>query len=124
VFEKENKAYPPKSVTWHGYPYFHRHEAFKLLQMDVESGLAKKLKPASLQKYRVEYEIFPPKVFRGHVYQEERAQREKGYWTHQRNQDGRERRDKEVEEMKSEWENEHFLEDREEELEVVETSEI
>jgi hypothetical protein len=38
---------------------------------------------------------------------------------HQRNQDGRERRDREVEEMKSEWEKEHFLEDRE-----VETSEI
>ena len=88
--------------------------------MDVESGLAKKFKPASLQKYRDEYEIFPPKVFRGHVYQEERgAQKEKGYWTHQRNQDGREQRDKEVEEMKSEWENEHFLEEWEEELEVV-----
>ena len=119
MVQKESKAHPPKSVTCHGYPFFHRHEAFKLHQKDVESRLAKKLKPAALQKYRVEYDIFPHKVFRGHAYWEERAQREKGYWTYQRNQDGREQCDNEVEEMKLECKIGHEDSEEEEELDMV-----
>eukprot|EP00804_Cyclotella_cryptica_P011752 CCRYP_011347-RA/>CCRYP_011347-RA protein AED:0.20 eAED:-0.08 QI:0/0/0/1/0/0/2/0/278 len=84
------------------------HPASKLLEEDVKSGLAFDLKPASLRQMREEYKTFPAKVFRKHVEQEKRAQREYGYWVYQRNKEGREKRIKEKEELKKEGE-EHIL---------------
>lgn len=107
-YRKEKEAHKRSELTIHGYPYWDTHPASQLLEEDVKSGLAFDLKPASLRQMREEYKAFPAKVFRKHIDQEKRAQREYGYWVHQRNKDGREKRIKEEEELKKEWE-EHIL---------------
>ncbi|KAL3800320.1 hypothetical protein HJC23_003616 [Cyclotella cryptica] len=102
-YQTELKSYPRKDITCYGYPFWNRNAASVSLRSDVENGVADKLKPAELWESRDEYKRhFPLKVFRGHIYQEKRAQREKGYWVHEQNADGRDKRDREVEEMREE----------------------
>ena len=67
------------SVTCRGYPFWDDHAAAALLREDVRSGLAGRVKPAYLREIRQEYADCPAKVFRGHMYQEQRDQREAGY---------------------------------------------
>jgi hypothetical protein len=53
-----------------GYPKWGPSLAKQLLKADVDAGLHETMKPADLQQSRPEYQPFPPKVFRNHIYQE------------------------------------------------------
>jgi len=59
---------------WHG----SRAEA--MLRTDVETGKHKKKKPKLFQREREEYKKFDSSVFRGHIYQETRRNKESAYW--------------------------------------------
>lgn len=59
---------------WHG------SGAEKLLKEDVRNDLHKKKKPKDLRETRDEYKEFKLKVFRGHIYQEDRNKKESLYW--------------------------------------------
>lgn len=110
-FWKERIAHPRPGMTCRGYPFWDDHPARALLQEDVKSGLTDTLKPAELRDLREEYGAFPLKVFRGHIYQEKRDQREAGYWIPKRNKDAQKKRDEEAKKLKAEWEDDRFDED-------------
>jgi hypothetical protein len=58
-------------------PMWHRHPTVgKLLEEDIKNGRHKSMPPAEFQKTRDEYLLFDKRVFRKHIYQEERKQRE------------------------------------------------
>jgi len=59
---------------WHG------SEAEALLRVDVENGQHKKKKPKFFQQEREEYKKFHSDIFRGHIYQETRRNKESAYW--------------------------------------------
>ncbi|KAL7537677.1 hypothetical protein ACHAXR_011646 [Thalassiosira sp. AJA248-18] len=107
-FQMEQRAYPRKSTTVKGCPFWDDHPASYLLKKDVTSGLACSLKPADLRAHRKEYQDFPLTEFRKHIYQEQRDQREAGYWITKRNKDGQKKRDEEAQKLKEEWEEDHF----------------
>lgn len=67
--------HPPREKD---YPLFHDHQARILLKSDVDNNKHKEMKPFQLRESRPEYQEFPPKVFRKHIYQEvdERLSRE------------------------------------------------
>jgi hypothetical protein len=50
------------------------------IDIDIDVGKLKTLKPRELQATRPEYSPYPPKVFRDHVQQELRAHCERSYW--------------------------------------------
>lgn len=60
------------------YPIWHKHKAKRLLKKDIDNNKHIGKAPADLHKERPEYQEFPLKVFRKHIYQEleERAKRE------------------------------------------------
>ncbi|KAL7523074.1 hypothetical protein ACHAWF_000353 [Thalassiosira exigua] len=111
---REEMAYPREEETEHGYPFWDTHPARDLLAHDVRDGASTEMPPKKLWQSRAEYQCFPLHVFRGHIYQEERKQREKPGWVAKRNKKGRKNRDKEVAAMKEEWDNEQqksYIED-------------
>jgi hypothetical protein len=55
-------------------------DAQRLLKEDVESGLTMHLDPSFLRETRLEYKVFPLKVFRDHIYQEVRLKTGSSYW--------------------------------------------
>ena len=57
-------------------PQWHDHDAARLLDEDLKNGLNKGMTPLEFQQTREEYLTFPCDVFRKHIYQEERKQRE------------------------------------------------
>ena len=59
-----------------GYPHWHKHDAKQLLAEDIKQGRNSSRKPQDFQTDRSEYQQFPLAVFRGHIYQENRKQRE------------------------------------------------
>lgn len=99
AFHLEQLAHPPNQLTARGYPRWPGHPAQSMLKEDVESGLANTLKPAQLRAKRSEYKGFPSDVFRGHIHQEKRAQREADFWIPKRNKDAQRKRDKEAKEL-------------------------
>ena len=107
AFLKEHACFPQTELTPQGYPHWGYHNANKLLKEDVKSGLANNMKPMKLWQEKAEYQEFPPRVFLGHVHQEKRSQREAKYWVVKRNRDAQRKRDKEVEEMKEKWIEQH-----------------
>lgn len=66
-FKANNETH---SMTAHGYPEWDGSDARKKLIEDIDSGLVDTLEPAELWNLREEYEPFPLKVFRDHIYQE------------------------------------------------------
>jgi hypothetical protein len=66
--------------THRGYPFWPETEASKLLEIDLKEGKHRQMKPAALYTTRPEYQVFPLDVFRDHVHQELRSQRERPYW--------------------------------------------
>ena len=71
------------------------------------------MKPKELWNTRKEYKEFPLNVFRNHVNQEKRAQRETPYWIVKRNKKGLRKHNEHVRELKRAWLDAHH---REEEL--------
>lgn len=76
-YQKELLSYTKSETTIHGYAFWNRHPASEKLKEDLASGLVYKLKPSALRDTRPEYSEFPEKVFRKHVYQAMRAERER-----------------------------------------------
>ena len=103
-FALEQMNNPRKPMTIRGYPFWDSHPANLLLKEDVETGLVSRVKPAELRALRKEYKEFPLKVFRSHIYQEQRERREKDYWVVKRNKNAQRIRDREVKKMKEQWE--------------------
>ena len=63
-----------------GYPRWDGSTAQKLLK----EGQHKLQKPLELRKTQQLYKQFPPKVFRDHIYQEERSLKMAAYWADQK----------------------------------------
>ncbi len=103
AYEKDCNAHPRAELCSRGYPHWQYHPADKMLREDVKSGLANTKRPLDLWQSRDEYQDFPLDVFRGHIYQESRAQREANYWVPKRNKDAQRARDKEAKQLKEEW---------------------
>lgn len=59
----------------HGYPEWESSKAQKRLQKDIDDGLDKMLTPLELWCFREEYDDYPLKVFRDHIYQEHRTRK-------------------------------------------------
>ena len=106
--QREQLAYPPNPITIHGYPRWPDHRASSLLKEDVKNRLAYSIKPKQLRGMRDEYQEFPLEVFRRHVHQEKRAQKEGPYWIHKMRKDAQRKRDKEARRMKEECEEYHY----------------
>lgn len=106
AFESDMKLYKRKELTVGGYPFWHLHPAKALLEEDVKDGLADKFTPKEMRMTRKEYQAFPLHVFRSHVHQEKRKQREGAFWAHKRNMKGLKKHEEEVKAMKGEWEQE------------------
>lgn len=69
------RASNPPDVPWH------KSEAKKILKQDIDDGKHKQMKPEELHGMREEYQAFPLKKFRNHIYQEidSRAKRAQGH---------------------------------------------
>jgi hypothetical protein len=67
------------------------------------TGKANSMKPKELWKTRKEYKEFPLYVFRNHVHQEKRAQRETPYWIVKRNKKGLRKHNEHVKDLKRAW---------------------
>lgn len=72
--------------TMRGYPFWPTSDANQLLKQDIKEGRHLHMKPKILYIYRPEYQVFPLSVFRDHVHQELRSQRERPYWMHKKQQ--------------------------------------
>lgn len=107
-FQKDQLAWPRNAMTIRGYPFWDTHRASVLLEQDVKDGLDSLYEPSELRALREEYQDFPLEVFRKHIYQERRKQKEGVYWIPTRNRKAQKRRDEEVQKMKEEWENVEF----------------
>jgi hypothetical protein len=76
----DHRIRPPAAYTSKGYPRWDGSDAQRLLKKDIDAGLTRSLKPSLLHDSRVEYQVFPLKVFRDHIQQEHRSRIEKAYW--------------------------------------------
>jgi hypothetical protein len=123
-YQQDLLRFPRTSMTSGGYPHWDTHQSSVLLHDDVKSGLASTLKPAELRARRIEYQDFPPNVFRGHIYQEKRHQKEGDYWIPKRNKEAQKKRDDEVQKMKGDWEENQFDEDIREICRQIEQSKL
>ena len=102
-FVADMVAFPPKSLTSRGYPFWDTHAACKLLEEDEISGRTATMKPQRLWKSRSEYQEFPLRVFRKHIYQLRTKRLAAPYWQCKRNRIARKKYEEEVERMTSEW---------------------
>ena len=100
---REELAFPREELTCHGYPFWDTHPARALLEYDVKNGTADGCSPKELRETRAEYLDFPLDIFRCHIYQEKRKQREKPGWVHLRNKKGQKTHEQEVNSMKVDW---------------------
>ncbi|KAL7537795.1 hypothetical protein ACHAWF_011303, partial [Thalassiosira exigua] len=94
-------TFPRGQLTCQGYPYWDAHPASNLLRQDILSG--NNFDPKQLWESRTEYMEFPLDVFRGHIYQEKRRQREKPGWVARRNKKAQKAHEREVNEMFDDW---------------------
>jgi hypothetical protein len=65
---------PEDDGGW-GYQRWGGSVAQALLKADVDAGLHKQMLPADLFNTRPEYQQYPPKVFRNHIYQEVKSRK-------------------------------------------------
>ena len=95
--------FPREATNDRGYPFWDTHSARALLASDVRDGSANEMKPKELWYTRDEYQCFPLGVFRDHVHQEKRRQRELPGSIHRRNKKAQKMHEAEVNAMKDEW---------------------
>lgn len=76
----DRRIFPPSANTFQGYPRWDGSGAQRLLREDIGAGLTSNCEPKTLHQTRPEYQAFPLTVFRDHIYQEQRSQRERAYW--------------------------------------------
>ena len=99
-------AFPRGELTDRGYPFWDSHPARCLLKEDIRAIMNGKLgdmEPKQLWHTRDEYLEFPLGVFRYHIHQEKRKQREEPGWVVKRNKKGQKMHEAEVTAMKGEW---------------------
>ena len=63
----------PNDIPWH------KSEAKNLLKKDINDGRHKEMKPEVLHGTREEYQAFPLKTFRNHIYQEVDSQAKRAH---------------------------------------------
>lgn len=85
------------------YPLWHEHEASRLLEEDLKNNLNEGMLPAEFQKTRPEYCEFPDFIFRKHIYQQQRKQREMPMKIHKRNKLAEKKHQQEAEEEAVRW---------------------
>lgn len=90
------------SQNQRGYPFWPKSDASKLLESDLKGGQHLQSKPEILYMTRPEYQMFPISVFRDHVHQELRQQRERPYWLHKKQQKQKQARGENILEDKGE----------------------
>ena len=103
LIQAELAALNLSDKTMRGYPHWHTHAANKLLADDLKFGRNGDMKPLSFRNTRDEYKNFPLQVFRRHIYQEQRKQRELPLKIAKRNQLGRKKYEHEVEAEAARW---------------------
>jgi hypothetical protein len=57
-------------------PLWHEHDASRLLEQAIKDSLHEGMSPNELRQTRSEYMQFDLEIFRKHIYQEQRKQRE------------------------------------------------
>ena len=77
---RDRKLFPRPDKNFRGEPQWHGSDAEALLKQDVTDGKQKTMKPKDLYKSRNEYQVYPLHIFRGHIDQEERAQKHVAQW--------------------------------------------
>eukprot|EP00527_Entomoneis_sp_CCMP2396_P004980 CAMPEP_0198146002 /NCGR_PEP_ID=MMETSP1443-20131203/26838_1 /TAXON_ID=186043 /ORGANISM="Entomoneis sp., Strain CCMP2396" /LENGTH=164 /DNA_ID=CAMNT_0043809801 /DNA_START=184 /DNA_END=675 /DNA_ORIENTATION=- len=84
--DRQIKAFPEKQFHTKGvgdervtYPRWGGHAAQYLLRYDIFMGLHKTKTPKKLQKSRPLYHLFPPRVFRDHIYKELKAIKQRNW---------------------------------------------
>ena len=104
-FKRDMSKHTKHSSTSRGYPFWHNHQASKLLKEHISNEMLDKvikMKPQQLWKLREEYQAFPLHIFRKHIYQERTKQLAAPYWQHKRNKNAQKKYE-ETEEMLKEW---------------------
>lgn len=99
ICTEELKNFPQLDQTIRGYPRWDKHAAKDLLEDDIKNGRYTLGQAKQFQKTRKEYLCFPLDVFRYHIHQERRKQRELPMKVVQRNKKARKKHQKEVEEQ-------------------------
>lgn len=89
AYNKEIEKFVRNDRTKRGYKFWDGDEAQRLMKEDAKHKRTEGLKPQDLWESREAYKAFPLDVFRGHIYQEERRQKEKAYWQKRRNDKAR-----------------------------------
>jgi len=73
------ESHPPHSYTEHGYPEWEGSKAQEQLRKDMADNLHEVMLPLELWCLREEYDYYPLKVFRDHIYQETRTKKYYNY---------------------------------------------
>ncbi len=76
----DRKIYKPRDTNANGTKRWDRSAAKQLLHQDVKEKRHVNKTPMQLWNSRDEYKDFDLATFRGHVYQEEYAQKGRSYW--------------------------------------------
>lgn len=97
------KALDSSNEPLRNYPLWHEHEASRLLEEDLKNNLNEGMLPAEFQQTRPEYCEFPDFIFRKHIYQEQRKQRELPMKIHKRNKLAEKKHQQEVEDEAARW---------------------
>jgi|688.fasta_scaffold1073902_1 hypothetical protein len=72
------------TTTPRKHPRWETSAAKCLLERDIQESKHKDMKPKEFWESRPEFKKFPLEVFRGHIYQEEYAQKGRSYWMHKK----------------------------------------
>lgn len=99
ICTEELKNFPQLDETVRGYPRWDKHPAKDLLEDDIRNGRYTLGQAKQFQRTRAEYLCFPLDVFRYHIHQERRKQRELPMKVVQRNKKARKMHQKEVKEQ-------------------------
>ena len=104
-FKRDMLKITRRGVTSRGIPFWHTHAAAELLKQHVVEEMdntRNKAKPLQLWRSRPEYQEFPLRIFRKHIYQERTKQIAAPYWQYRRNKNAREKYELK-EKMLREW---------------------
>jgi hypothetical protein len=84
AFRHDQRLYAPTVNSLRGYPHWPGSDAEYFLKQDLDDNIDELLEPKYFHKFRDAYELFPLKVFRGHIYQERRARYMRAYWLYKK----------------------------------------
>lgn len=81
ALKHDRQLFPRPQLNARGEPQWVGSDASFLLELDIESGVNKNFaSPADFHASRLQYQLFPLAVFRGHVYQEIKTQKWRLQW--------------------------------------------